>query len=304
MIMQFISVVIPTYNRQQSLFQCLGSLAEQTYPKEKFEVIVVDDGSRDHTKTIALSFAHKLALRYFYKNNGGPASARNYGINYTNGAIIAFIDDDCVADTHWIASIDRFFSNAPDALIVQGGTEVLEKKNPLRKMHEAICKAADKKRILQPREDCPHKTALFFGPGNAAVRKSALFEQGLLFDDAIHYREDTDLYRRIKEKNITIYYDEHIAVGHLCKYDPVNFFCRFFNYGKGGYRLDKKWEGKTFAPWIQGDITFASLKEKYGLVSAAIIYLASPFRSFAYKTGFHYERLRQRFLSLKNPARQ
>lgn len=290
--MEFISVIIPTYNRHQSLRRCLDSLTQQTYPKDAFEVIVVDDGSRDATKNAALSFTQELSLHYIYKNNGGPGSARNLGIHHAQGAIIAFIDDDCIAEKKWLENINMFFLNAPKALIVQGNTEVLEKNNLFHKMHEVLSKAANEKRIVAPEINISRKIALFFGPLNAAVKKSALFEHDLLFDTTFYCGEDIDLYRRIKKAGVDIHFDDKIAVEHLCHYDIVSFIKRFFGYGRGSYHLWAKWQGKTFAPWVTGTFTFRSLLRKHGFFSAVAVYFTAPLRIIITRAGFKYERLK------------
>ncbi len=87
------SIVIPTHNRADDLLRCLTSLENQTY--KKFEVLVCDDGSTDHTKDIVKDFKERLALKYFYnENTGGPAGPRNVGIENAQADWICFLDSD------------------------------------------------------------------------------------------------------------------------------------------------------------------------------------------------------------------
>jgi len=85
-----ISVVIPVFNREKYIKDCVDSALKQTY-KDK-EVVVVDDGSTDDTKTILSRFGPKI--KYIYKKNGGAASARNEGIKNIKGDLIAWLDSD------------------------------------------------------------------------------------------------------------------------------------------------------------------------------------------------------------------
>jgi glycosyltransferase involved in cell wall biosynthesis len=85
-----VSVIIPTYNRAEYICETLESVFTQTYPD--FEVIIVDDGSTDHTKDVLKPYLNRV--QYIYKNNGGPASARNTGIRASTGKYIAFLDSD------------------------------------------------------------------------------------------------------------------------------------------------------------------------------------------------------------------
>jgi glycosyltransferase involved in cell wall biosynthesis len=87
------SVIIPTYNRGDSLIKVLNSLVNQTY--KNFEVIVCDDGSVDNTEEVVNSFKDIINVKYFWMENwGGPARPRNIGINKSVGKWICFLDSD------------------------------------------------------------------------------------------------------------------------------------------------------------------------------------------------------------------
>jgi GT2 family glycosyltransferase len=92
-----LSVVIPTYNRLNQLQRVLASLQAQTYPREKFEVIVVSDGSTDGTDDYLSAVAPPYRMRFVTQPNEGPAAARNRGVDMACGALVLFLDDDVVA---------------------------------------------------------------------------------------------------------------------------------------------------------------------------------------------------------------
>ena len=92
-----VSVVIPTYNRKDMLREALNSLAQQTYPTDRFEIIVVDDGSTDGTDQIA-AVAFPFTLRYFWQTNQGDATARNLGARQSQADILVFLDDDILVE--------------------------------------------------------------------------------------------------------------------------------------------------------------------------------------------------------------
>ena len=102
-----VSVIIPTYNFGEFLGECILSVLSQTYPVA--EIIVVDDGSTDNTESVASAFLSRII--YIKKPNGGPASARNAGLNRATGEYITFLD----ADDQWtpekIADQVEFFEN-------------------------------------------------------------------------------------------------------------------------------------------------------------------------------------------------
>lgn len=116
-----ISIVIPTYNRKNLLERCLDSLFYQNYPKDKYEIIVVDDGSCDETSTY-LSFLSKSFenLKYIRQDNSGHSVARKAGFLKAKGEIIASLDDDCIPCEGWISTIVDEFENHPNLSICCG----------------------------------------------------------------------------------------------------------------------------------------------------------------------------------------
>jgi glycosyltransferase involved in cell wall biosynthesis len=113
-----ISVIIITRNRAESLKDTLTSLVKQS--RQPDEVIVVDNGSQDNTKEIALSFSNRLNIRYVYEGQRGIPHARNTGIRNATKDIIAFIDDDCVADKNWLKYLEIPFVKDPYIGVVGG----------------------------------------------------------------------------------------------------------------------------------------------------------------------------------------
>lgn len=95
-----ISIIVPTYNCEDTLEKCLFSIQDQSY--RDFEVIIVDDGSTDNTKFLCKFFTdHDKRFIYFYKQNDGVSVARNFGIKLCTGKYITFVDsDDYIARDH------------------------------------------------------------------------------------------------------------------------------------------------------------------------------------------------------------
>jgi len=113
-----ISVVIVTLNRAELLQDALVSLVRQE--RQPDEVIVVNNGSTDNTKEIVLSFRNKLKIKYIYEGQRGIPHARNAGIGNATKDIIAFIDDDCVADKNWLKYLEIPFIKDPHIGTVGG----------------------------------------------------------------------------------------------------------------------------------------------------------------------------------------
>ena len=90
---KLVSVIIPAYNIEDYIGRCLDSIISQTY--KNLEIIVVDDGSKDHTGEILDNYAKKdRRIKVIHKENGGVSSARNKGIEVAEGDYIGFIDGD------------------------------------------------------------------------------------------------------------------------------------------------------------------------------------------------------------------
>lgn len=94
--MDTVSIIIPTYNCAERLVRALGSVDAQTFPHERIEVVVVDDGSTDDTRERVAAFAaaSDLTVRYQRQQNAGPAAARNHAMRLARGEVIAFLDAD------------------------------------------------------------------------------------------------------------------------------------------------------------------------------------------------------------------
>jgi len=95
-----ISVIVPAYNAEATLPALLDSLSNQSY--EDYEVIVIDDCSRDRTSLIARG--HQCTLITLSENHG-PAYCRNIGVQHASGEILVFTDSDCIVDNHWLARV-------------------------------------------------------------------------------------------------------------------------------------------------------------------------------------------------------
>lgn len=99
------SVIIPVFNSEKTLSRCLESLVSQG--REDIQIIVVDDGSSDSSRTIVQSFAEKHpTVSYFYQQNSGVSQARNMGLTYAAGFYVTFVDSDDYVKPDYFAVLD------------------------------------------------------------------------------------------------------------------------------------------------------------------------------------------------------
>ena len=112
-----LSVIVPFHNAADTLARCLDGLSVQEFPRDRFEVIAVDNNSTDGSAEIARRYA---AVRLCSEPNQGAYAARNRGVAAARGAILAFTDPDCIPTPSWLAVIDREMQ-APDTAVLLGG---------------------------------------------------------------------------------------------------------------------------------------------------------------------------------------
>ena len=184
-----VSVIIPTYNAARHLPESIESIFRQNYPN--LEIIVIDDGSTDDTKETITPYLDKIT--YIYKENGGPASARNMGIKLAKGEFIAFADADDLWPEDKLERQLSHFREHPDAQIVLGRQRV-------EYLPEAKELAYGDELVTEP-QICQSMPV-------ALVRRSAFEKIGYLDEELIYY-EDWDWHLRAREMELKILaYDE------------------------------------------------------------------------------------------------
>jgi len=107
----FISVIIPTYHDWERLSYCIEALDKQTYLKESFEVIIVNNDPKDQ---VPRDYYLPLNMTITAEGTSGSYAARNKGISLAKGEIFAFTDSDCIPDTNWLCNAVQFFEKYPE----------------------------------------------------------------------------------------------------------------------------------------------------------------------------------------------
>lgn len=118
-----VSVIICTYNREAYILDSLTGIQDQTFAKDLYEVIIVDNNSTDSTPLLCMDFIqHKgnMHIQYIKEINQGLSYARNTGIANAKGNIIVFLDDDAVPCKQYIESINNFFETTISAMALGG----------------------------------------------------------------------------------------------------------------------------------------------------------------------------------------
>ena len=179
-----VSVIIPTYNRGWIIKEAIDSVLAQDYTE--FELIVVDDGSTDHTPDVLGPYTNNIKV--FSQKNKGVSAARNRGIAEASGKFIAFLDSDDLWLSQKLSVQIEFFNQTPDALICQ--TEEVWIRNGLR--------VNPKKRHKKPSGMIfkPSLELCLVSPSAVMIQRS-LFDRVGKFDETLPACEDYDLWLRI-----------------------------------------------------------------------------------------------------------
>lgn len=124
----FVSIIIPSYNRSKLITITLDSLLEQTYPHDRYEIIVVDNRSTDETPTIVKQYEQKTEgrVRYFYEGRQGSHYARNNVVKYAKGELLYFTDDDMQTDAKALEELVKVMVTNPNVGSVTGKVPSIE----------------------------------------------------------------------------------------------------------------------------------------------------------------------------------
>lgn len=121
----FVSVIIPVFNDVERLKLCLKALEGQTYPKDSYEVIVVDNASEEDIKSIVAEFSQ---ARYAFEDKVGSYAARNQGISIAKGDILAFTDADCIPNPDWVEKGAASLQSVSNCGLVAGRIDLFFKE--------------------------------------------------------------------------------------------------------------------------------------------------------------------------------
>jgi GT2 family glycosyltransferase len=211
-----ISVVIPTFNRRETLENVLPLLAQQTLPSEQYELLLCDSGSTDGTKEL-ISDLNIVNLRHICPDeNRGRSGARNVGIRAARGEFVMFTDADILPSPNLLEEHLRLHRLRPHSAVV--GLEV--QVDTVAEYEQVRDNPYDKGRHMHGRDD-KEMSWLFFLTGNASAPRQALLDAGL-FDEnfTVYGHEDLELGYRLQKAGYPILYNAQAINYH---WHPVSF---------------------------------------------------------------------------------
>jgi len=223
------SIIIPTYNRPNRLETCLESLVQLEYPSNRFEVIVVDDGSPVALVPVVEPFRGPLELRFHRQESAGPAAARNAGARQAQGRFLVFTDDDCRPASNWLTALAAQFKKTPTHLL-GGKTVNALPQNPFSTASQLLV------HYLYDYYNSDDHQARFFTSNNIALPANRFHETGGFDKTFIRAAaEDREFCNRWLNRGGSMTYVPEAVVRHAHSLNPVGFWRQHFNYGRGAF---------------------------------------------------------------------
>jgi GT2 family glycosyltransferase len=218
---------------------CLRALVSQTYPRDRFEVIVVDDGGDCPLAPSLAPFDAHLQLHLIERKKGGPARARNAGAKHASGSLLAFTDDDCEPEPGWLAALHVCFSRCPDHAIGGKIVNALQ-ENTYSSASQLLVDYLYEFHAARRLADASggRKAPRFFTSNNLAV-PAALFDAIGGFDESFPLAagEDREFCDRWQQHGYRLLRAPDAVVRHAHALSLSKFWRQHVNYGRGAFHL-------------------------------------------------------------------
>jgi GT2 family glycosyltransferase len=287
------SIVVPTYRRRDSLARCLQAIEALDFQRDRFELLVVDDGSPTPPADLVESLDPSLQAQLVCLRHGGPAIARNTGARVARGRYLVFTDDDCVPHADWLRSIDRWTTASAGPLALGGRTVNVLANDIHATASQGI---VDYLYEYYGERSAPRR---FFTTNNLVVPRADFMDIGG-FDEtfALPAAEDRDLCERWFSAGKDLRYAPDVVVSHAHALGFGRFSRQHFGYGRGAFDLHRSRVQRG-----ERSLKVEPLRFYFGLVTyplrrsrtwrAAVLALLHAWSQLAYVAGYVFERARR-----------
>lgn len=295
-----ISVIVPTYNRPGPLAACLRAIVAQDYPAERFEVVVVDDGSPTSPAALIDQLDGRVCVRLLRQARRGPAAARNAGAAAARGQLLAFTDDDCQPHAGWLRALRGRLAAAPNAL-VGGRTRNALPENRFAEASQLLVG------FIYDYYNRPGR-AHFFTSNNIAVSRERFLAVGGF--DASYPRaaaEDRDFCERWQLAGNPVVYAPEAVIDHAHALTLRRFWRQHFNYGRGAFHFHLGRARRNQKPLqvepahFYLDLLRAPLQH-HALAAALPLVVLMGLSQVANTAGFAVERIARARLQTRTPS--
>jgi glycosyltransferase involved in cell wall biosynthesis len=288
-----VSVIVVAKNEEKNISKCLDSLIAQDFPKDRYEVIVVDGASSDRTREIS----QRYPVRLIRLDRGGISYQRNVGLEVAEGRYVAFTDADCIVGKTWLRKLVEQVERTDESVVAVGGPNLVFSDDP------------PLSRIIG------YTQGTFLGSGgspqsyeiakptyvNSIPNCNILYKKEVVakekYDEGLSVGDDCDLNFRLRQKGYRFLYSPDIVVWHHRPDGFQSFARKVFSYGEAVGRITRK--HRKLVRWYAFVAAFAVLAvifcypiikflypAAYIYIFAAILYLTA----LAVSTARVYER--------------
>jgi cellulose synthase/poly-beta-1,6-N-acetylglucosamine synthase-like glycosyltransferase len=226
-----ISVIVPMRDEEEHLERCLRALSKQSIPREEYEILAVDDGSRDQSAAVARA-AGALVIS---QQPSGPSASRNNGVRHARGEVVVLFDADCLAPANWIEELTRpIVTGSADVTV---GRYETDQKSAIARLIQLELNQRYRRMSRRPETD-------FVNSGASAFRRQILLDHP--FDES--YRtagiEDVDLSFRLAQQRFRMLFLPELAVRHSHPTRLRDLLKRKFIYASRAWALYRKYPRK------------------------------------------------------------
>lgn len=218
-----ISVIICTYNRDKYIYNVLHSVAENQYPHDQYEIVLVNNNSTDHTEYECRRFEAdhpQVQFRYYVEPHQGLSHARNRGISESRGDLLAYVDDDATVNPDYLRTYADFFAATPDAVAAGGPIlPVYETEEPSWMSH--YTRQLVTGRLYLGDKPRPFAHGAYPGGGNSCYQRSVFDTVGLFNVElgrkgsSLIGAEEKDLYDKMTTCGMKFYYLPTAILYHI-----------------------------------------------------------------------------------------
>jgi glycosyltransferase involved in cell wall biosynthesis len=282
------SVVVPTIGRVDALRGCLQALAASDYARDRFEVLVANDGGGPPVETLVGEFADRLRTRTVTPARTGPSAARNAGAAAAHGRYVAFTDDDCEPSSSWLVSLERSLTTNPGAAV--GGEVRNGAPGDLGAVASQIVVDA-----LHDHWNRDLAAPRFFASSNVAFPLDEFLQIGG-FDEDFRYAEDRELCERWIRTGHRFARAPDAYVVHMRELPLRSFVRQHHGYGRGAYNFHRRWSGDVRSPQTTGVISQIARQTAHSGTGHARVAVGAyaAISQVATATGFAREALTRR----------
>lgn len=262
------TIIVPCWNEEKTVSGTVESLLALNYPKDKLNIIIVDDGSTDQTWHIIQKFKNNPQISLIKKANGGKHTAVNLGIQESTSEIIGCLDADSFVEKNALLEIAHAFNEDPDMMAATPMLIVHEPKTILQKMQKTeYHSGAFLKRILSPLD------AIYVTPGPFSIFRRSVFDQIGLYKKA-HNTEDMEFALRMQKNHMRI---RNVYTAHVHTTTPDTLYKL--------YRQRLRWAYGIMKNTL--DYRFMLFKREYGILGMIALPL-SFFGVFVFLYNFGF----------------